>query len=414
MALMDTKTIEAAVNNNLGAAVDLLCDLIRIPSVRGNQQEIGRFLKPRAEKLADSAELVVVPDSLMDDPDYSFRLDGFSYGETANLRLKIAGAGGGRSLAFNTHLDVVPETRGQTDAFSPAVRDGLVYGRGANDAKGQVVTMWLVLKALRDLGWRPGGDVTVDYVVEEECGGNGALLVVRNGLRADAGIVFEPTDLQVIHLVRGAVWFEVRTTGVAGHSGSPGSTVSALKEAIKCMDSIEKVREELLAVSRRHVPMIAEHPNPMPCTFGMLHSGNWPAAAPAEAVLKGVFGFVPPFYRADIQAKIREAVAPHRAEVLFNMLNSDPSWVEGDHPLVRGLIAAAGDAGIKSGPAFMNASCDSWRYTEQLKIPAVVFGPGSITTSHGVQENVPIDEIRKAALAIIYFMNEWSGFKNER
>jgi len=224
MAQLDAKAAETAVKNNLEAAVDLLCDLIRIPSVRGQQQEIGRWLKPRAESLADSAELVVVPDSIMDDPDYSFRLDGFSYGETANLRLKIAGAAGGKSLAFNTHLDVVPETRGQTDAFSPVVRDGRVYGRGSNDAKGQVVTVWLVLKALRDLRWRPAGDVTVDFVVEEESGGNGSLLVVRNGLQADACIVVEPTELQVAHLVRGAVWFEVRTTGVAGHSGSPGST----------------------------------------------------------------------------------------------------------------------------------------------------------------------------------------------
>ncbi len=152
----------------------------------------------------------------------------------------------------------------------------------------------------------------------------------------------------------------------------------------------------------------------MPCTFGMLHSGNWPAAAPAEAVLKGVFGLLPPFHRADIQAKLRGAVAPHRAEVLFNMLNSDASWVDGNAPLVRQLIDAAGKAGIQSGPAFMNASCDSWRYSEQLGIPAVVFGPGSITTAHGVQENVAIDEIRRAALAIIYFIGEWSGFKNDR
>ncbi|OGD23068.1 MAG: hypothetical protein A2W03_00590 [Candidatus Aminicenantes bacterium RBG_16_63_16] len=414
MALMDKKAVETAVKNNLEAAVDLLCDLIRIPSVRRKQEDIGRLLKPRAEGLADSAELVVMPDSIQEDPDYSFRLDGFAYGETANLRLNIAGAARGKSLAFNSHLDVVPETRGQADAFSPSVRDGRVYGRGANDAKGQVVTMWLVLKALRDLRWRPAGDVTVDFVVEEECGGNGTLLVVRNGLKADGCVVLEPTDLQVVHLVRGAVWFEVRTTGVAGHSGSPGSTVSALKEAVKCMDSIEKVREELLAVARRHVPMIAEHPNPMPCTFGMLHSGNWPAAAPSEAVLKGVFGFLPPFHRRDIQARLREAVSPHRAEVLFNMLNSDPSWVDGHHPLVGQLIKAAGDAGISSGPAFMNASCDSWRYSEQLGIPAVVFGPGSITTAHGVQENVPVDEIRKAAQAIIYLIGEWSGFESER
>jgi acetylornithine deacetylase len=412
-ATVNRAAIDAAVKSNLEGAVRLLSDLIRIPSVRGRQQDIARFLKPRVERLADSAELVTVPDSLMEDPDYSFRLEGFSYGETANLRLKIGGAGGARSLAFNAHLDVVPETPGQTDPFSPAVRGGRVYGRGANDAKGQVATLWLALKALRDLRLRPAGDITVDFVVEEECGGNGTLLVVRNGLKADGCIVLEPTDLRVVHLVRGAVWFEVRTSGVAGHSGSPGSTVSALQEAIKSIKSIEILREELLAVSRRHVPLISDHPNPMPVTFGMLHSGNWPAAAPSEAVLKGVFGFLPPFHRGEIQERLRQAVSSHRAEVHFNMLNSDPSWVDGNHALVRCLIEAAGAANIQSGPAFMNASCDSWRYTEQLGIPAVVFGPGSISTSHGKEENVSIDDLGRAAAALISFLAKWSGFDHD-
>jgi acetylornithine deacetylase len=410
---MNKAAVDAAVKGNLEGAVRLLSDLIRIPSVRGQQQTIAAFLKPRSERLADAAELVVMPDSLMQDPDYSFRLEGFSYGETANLRLRISGAGAGKSLAFNTHLDVVPETPGQTDPFLPAIRGGRVFGRGANDAKGQVVTLWLMLKALRDLRLRPAGDITVDFVVEEECGGNGTLLVVRNGLKADGCVVLEPTDLQVVHLVRGAVWFEVRTSGVAGHSGSPGSTVSALKEAIKSIESIEKLREELLAVARGHVAMIADHPNPMPVTFGMLHSGNWPAAAPSEAVLKGVFGFLPPFHRQDIQERLREAVSAHRAEVRFSMLNSDPSWLDGDHPLVRYLIEAAGEAGSRSGPAFMNASCDSWRYTEQLGIPAVVFGPGSISTSHGKEENVSIDELGRAAAALISFIEKWSGFDHD-
>ena len=50
-------------------------------------------------------------------------------------------------------------------------------------------------------------------------------------------------------------------------------------------------------------------------TFGMLQAGNWPAAAPAEAVVKGVFGFLPPFRRADIQEKLVQAVRPSRTKV---------------------------------------------------------------------------------------------------
>jgi len=406
---MDKNAVISAVDRNLGAAVEILSQLILFPSTRGNEQEVSRFLKSRIEDCADRADLILLPDALQDDPDYSFRLDGFSYKGTANLRVTVIGSGGGKSLAFNTHLDVVPPTVGQESAFSPVVKEEKVYGRGACDAKGQAAVLWLVLKTLADLRLRPGGDLTVDFVAEEECGGNGSLLVVRQGLRADAAIILEPVELQVAHLVRGAVWFEVRTRGIAGHSGSPGSTVSALKEAIKSIESIEKVREELLTVARSHLPMIAGHPNPTPVTFGMLHSGNWPAAAPSEAVLKGVFGFLPPYHRQDIQERLHRAVAPHRAEIRFNMLRSDPAYIPADHPLVGGVIGAALEAGIQAAPAFMNASCDSWRYTEQLGIPAVVFGPGSITKAHAVDEHIAISDIRRAALALVYFIEQWSG-----
>ncbi|MCK4338333.1 MAG: M20/M25/M40 family metallo-hydrolase, partial [Candidatus Aminicenantes bacterium] len=276
------------VESNLPAASELLKDLIRIPSTRGNEKNISRFLKSRIEEYADHSELVIIPNSIMEDPDYSFRLADFKYTGEANLRLQLRGKHQEKTIAFNTHLDVVPATVGQDKAFSPFVENNKIYGRGAIDCKGQIVTLWLMLKTLYDAGLKPGGDITLDFVIEEECGGNGSLAVVRNGLEADAAIILEPTSLHVVHLVRGAVWFEVETSGRAGHSGSPDSTVSALKEAIRAMDSIEEVREKLLRVSRKKVVKIADHPNPMPCTFGMLHSGNWPAAAPSEGVVKGV------------------------------------------------------------------------------------------------------------------------------
>lgn len=413
MSTMNPNDFAAAVDKNVGLARDLLCRLIEFPSTRGNEKEIGPFLKTQVEKTADSTELVPVPESIVEDPDYSFRLDNFTYDGAANVRARIKGLSKGKSLAFNTHLDVVPATIGQEKAFQPEVRDGKVFGRGACDAKGQIATAWLVMKSLQDLGLRPGGDLTFDFVVEEECGGNGSLLVVRNGLKADAAVVLEPTDLHVAHLVRGAVWFEVETRGKAGHSGSPGSTVSALKEAVKVMEAIERVREETLAVSRKTIEKIADHPNPAPCTFGMLHSGNWPAAAPSQAVLKGVFGFLPPFKRHDIQARLRAAASPFPAEIRFNMLNNDPSYIPESHPLVAEVLAAARKAGVQARPEFMNAACDSWRYSEQLAIPAVVFGGGSIRSSHTIDEHIALEDIRQAALALVYFIQEWSGLYHD-
>jgi len=403
------KTVEA----NLDSAVQILEELIRFPSTRGNEKDISRYLKKEICRYVDSAALMAVPESLKKDPDYSFEIRGHRYGGTANLRAILKGKGKGKTIAFNSHLDVVPPSIGQDHAFSPRIRNNKVFGRGACDCKGQIAALWLMLKSLHDLKLSPLGEVIIDFVVEEECGGNGTLLALKNGLEADVAVVVEPTDLQVVHLVRGAVWFEVTTKGKSGHSGSPSSTKSALKEAIRVMRAIEGVQERLLGVSRRKVKEVAHHPNPMPCTFGMLHSGNWPAATPSEAVLKGVFGFLPPLRRKEVQKELRKAISKFSAEIKFNMLNNDPSFLRKNHPLVQKMLEAAREAGIKSKPEFMNASCDAWRYSEQAKIPTIVFGAGSIASAHAEDEHIDIDDIEKAALALIYFIDKWSGLARD-
>ena len=408
---MNKKKIAEAVEKNLPAAVDLLAGLIRLPSTRGEGKEATRFLEQQIRPFSDSTELVVMPESILSDPDYSFKLDHFKYDGAANVRVKLTGAGRGKTLAFNTHQDVVPPSIGQENAYAPYIQDEKIFGRGANDAKGQIATLWLMVKAMHDLGVKPGGDITIDFVLEEECGGNGALLVVRNGLKADAAVICEPTELQVVHLVRGAVWFTVETNGKEGHSGSPGTTVSALKEAVRAMEEIEKVREKLLAVSRKEIAKIRDHPNPNPLTFGMLHSGNWPAAAPNKAELKGVFGFLPPFKREDVQKELTGAVRQLRGEIRYDMLNNNSSYVEESHPLVKTMLESAHAAGIDSKPEFMNAACDAWRYTEQLQIPAVVFGGGSITSAHAKNEHISFADLQKAATTLILFIEQWSGLK---
>lgn len=410
---MNAHNLTKVLQNNLPQSVEVLRELITYPSTRRNEKQISQFLKDIIEDNTDQTELMIIPQNLMEDPDYSFKIQDFHYSGEANVRGKLQGKSDGRKLAFNTHFDVVPASEGQKNPFSPTTRKNFVYGRGAIDCKGQIATLWLVLKTLKDLQLHPAGDLLFDFVIEEECGGNGSLYIVRNGLEADGAVVMEPTELQVVNLVRGAVWFEVEIWGKGGHSGSSGYTASALQEAINVMEAIKKVREKLLYISRKKINQIADHPDPMPCTFGMLHSGNWPASKPSKAILKGVFGFLPPYKRREVQDELTKAVSSYQAEIKFNMLNNDPSYIKEDHPIVQTFINATQEAGIFSKPKFMNASCDAWRYSEQLHIPTVVFGLGSINIAHSKDEHVDIFEIPKAALALIHFIDKWSGLNHD-
>ena len=67
----------------------------------------------------------------------------------------MKGAGGGRSILLNGHMDVVPEgnrNQWQDDPFSGKVVDGKLYGRGSTDMKGGNLPLCLLSEAIQGLG----------------------------------------------------------------------------------------------------------------------------------------------------------------------------------------------------------------------------------------------------------------------
>ena len=410
ISLSELREAVASVRDD---AQQFLCELIRVPSLPGKEADAIAC----AEKwFAGKAEVERVPlsNNLRQDEDYADPVPGIEYDGRWNLRVRVPGSGGGRSLLFNTHLDVVPASEGQNRPFDPVVENGIVRGRGACDAKGQAAAIFTAIAALHRLGVRLNGDLLAHLVVEEEVGGNGTLAMIRKGEQADACIVMEPTDQRILSSVRGAVWFRVICTGKPGHSGSAGSTVSALKMAVRVMEILEGYHARLLA-SSRGIAMFDDYPNPMPITFGKLNAGNWPASAPAEAVIEGVLGLLPNKTRYEVMEEMRQAIASEADEWLREhfklefMYRHDAHVLDPSHPLAAGLSAACRETGLAGDIGAMTASCDSWFYNNQLKIPSVVFGPGTLSVAHSREEHIRMDDICNAAVALLNFAQNWCG-----
>jgi len=406
--------LRGAVDSVRDDAERLLCDLIRVPSLPGRE---GDAVECAAKWFDGVAEVERIPlsNDLRADADYADPVPDLEYEGRANLRLRVPGVNRGRSLLFNTHLDVVPASEGQERPFDPVVEGGSVRGRGACDAKGQAATIFAALAALQRLRIRLDGDLIAHLVVEEEVGGNGTLAMARRGEHADACIVMEPTELRILSSVRGAVWFRVTCTGKPGHSGRAGDTVSALKMAVRAMEILERYHARLLA-SSRGIPLFDQHPNPMPITFGKLHAGNWPASAPALAVMEGVLGLLPNKTRYQVMAEMKQAILDEADDWFRDhfqiefMYRHDSHVLDPCHPLASGLAASCRQAGLSGEIGAMTASCDSWFYNNQLKIPTVVFGPGSLSVAHSREEHIRVDDICSAAVSLVGFAQGWCGW----
>jgi acetylornithine deacetylase len=411
-------TIRKTVAELMPSAREFLGRLISFPSTSGQEHDLLCWAEDAFGRLGIEVRRVPLSDSIKQDEDYSSPVAGIRYDGRFNLRLCLPGNGGGKRLLLNSHIDVVPPSQGQERPWEAVEKDGILYGRGACDAKGQVATIYLVLAALKKLDLRLAGDLIVHVVNEEENGGNGSLAMTRAGETADGCIVMEPSNNKIFSSVRGAVWFRILCQGKPGHSGRAGDTVSALTLARKCMDLFEKYHDDLLAASRG-IPLFDKYENPMPITFGRCVAGDWPATAPARATVEGVLGLLPNKTRYQVMEEMRAVLAQsgdprlrERVGLEF-MYRHDSHVLDPNHPLVESLKQCCAGWGLPIEVDALTASCDSWFYNNQLGIPTVVYGPGTLRYAHSNEEQIALDEIAQAGCVLTDFAAKWCGEEKE-
>jgi len=172
------------------------------------------------------------------------------------------GSGDGPSLMVNTHLDTVG-VAGMADPFSGELRDGCVWGRGAQDIKGGAAAALGLAKALADGDVRLRGDVVIALVADEEHESIGTKAVIGR-VRTDAAIVLEPSDLDVSVAHRGLGVFRLQTRGRTAHGGRSDLGIDANRHLARLVAALDPVQErwrrdhrhERLGAGSFHVPLI--------------------------------------------------------------------------------------------------------------------------------------------------------------
>jgi acetylornithine deacetylase len=325
-----------------------------------------------------------------------------------------SGIGGGRTLLFNGHIDVVsvePRELWTSDPFVPRVRDGRVYGRGACDMKGGVACMLLATEVLRALEVPLVGDLVVNTVTDEESTGAGSLAVAASGLRADGGVIPEPTGLTAWLGARGSLMPAIQVDGRAGHAGlapahwTVGGAVNAIEKLQLVLEALQRLRLEWQQrPDTRHE--VLGHAGIVPTS---LRSGQWMVSYPAHATLECHVQYVPAQADADgygtrVEREIEACVqAAARADPWlaahpprFSWPGDAPAgWVARDHPIAATTLDAMAASGLARTVASRTTFFDGPTFT-RAGIPTIAFGPGDIARAHAIDECVPVDELVRA------------------
>jgi acetylornithine deacetylase len=350
---------------------------------------------------------------------------GLDFAGRPELIARLPGRGGGRSLVFNGHIDVVsaePRDAWTSDPFTPEVRDGNLYGRGACDMKGGIAAMVVAAETLAALGVELMGDLLVATNTDEESSGAGGTALVKRGLRADAGIVTEPTGFAVWTACRGSEYCVIRVPGRPGHAEvrqpdwRRGGAVNAIEKAGLVLKALQSLRREWSERPGLEHPVLAR-PDVVPT---LARAGEWPVTYPAEYELTAAVMYLPA--QADARgwgSHIREEVerwvaqetarddwlAEHPPQITWWPNAVMPMEISRGEPIVEAMLDATRDIGRPGRIGGLDSWYDGATLTLLAGIPSVGFGPPGFdpegpSVAHTVDEYVPIDGLVRCAQAL--------------
>jgi len=391
--------------------------LVRTPSVTGDETAVADLAAHLlAEAGATVERLDVDPASTETDPDFP----GTEMArETLPLAFGRLGRPGGRRILLVGHLDVVPvgdPTAWTVGPWGGEIRDGRLYGRGACDMKGGIASILGVVRSLVVTGIADGldGELLVALVPSEEDGGSGMLAAIRSlarqdGSVAEAAVITEPTEMEIVVAHAGALTFRLIVPGRAAHASVRTEGVSALDNLFTLVRALAE--DEAARNAAEMDPLMTVLGMPYPTIIGKVSGGDWASTVLDRVVAEGRYGVRLGQTAADAEADLRACLAracaddpflrDHPAAVEITGGRFGSARVEPDGPLADGLAAAILDAtGREAARVGAPYGADMRLIVHQGVTPTVMFGPGDVHVAHSADEHVRLDEVVDCARAL--------------
>lgn len=309
-----------------------------------------------------------------------------------------------RTLMFNGHLDVVDVEGMRHPPFDADERDGRIYGRGSSDMKGGVAAMCAAAVRAADLGL--AGEVIVTAVVDEEFESIGTRALVERGIRADAAIVTEPTQLAVVPAHKGFTWVEVTVHGRAAHGSRYDLGVDAIRHAGLVLADLHDF--ELSELPKHTHPLLGRASLHASTVTGGVGWSTYPDECRVTIERRTLPGETP----EQAVTEVREACArvatrvPGLTADVRHVFSQSPSDVAIDAPIVKALGTALRGEDEREAFAGMFAWTDA-ALLNAAGIPAILFGPGDIAMAHSAEEWIEVDQIERATRVLTRLACTW-------
>ncbi|MER8479194.1 acetylornithine deacetylase [Mesorhizobium sp. M1163] len=314
-------------------------------------------------------------------------------------------------IVLSGHMDVVPagDQSWTSDPFALRQADGRLYGRGAVDMKGFLALALSLAATIPIAELRKPLHLAFSYDEEISCEGVKPIVrhIEKSVPKPLAVIVGEPTEMQIVGAHKGALDWTIEVLGKAAHSSLPHLGANAIHAAARLVCEVEEIAREF---EKRPSPNAELYDVPHPTvTVGLIEGGTAGNVIPARCSFQMEARTVEPGQAATIFARIsnfaRDVVLPGlRATAPGSEIKITERF--DIPPLVREPSSAAEQlvSRVSSSPNVKAVSyATEAGFFQAAGLPTVVFGPGSISQAHQVDEFIDKTQFKEGerVLALI-------------
>ena len=285
-------SIEAKIHNRIEKLtpefINFLQELVKIPSVTGEEQECQKFIK---DKMIDSAifDKEIFPQNVS-----PFLTTDRLYNDRPCIVGKISGQGDSNFI-INAHIDTAPvedENSWGYPPFSAVINDNKLYGRGALDDKAGIAMMLMIADCFTGLDINFPGDIYFQSVIEDEDSGNGTLACTLDGYRCDAAIVIDGTwPYRVIDSHLGQLWINFVVSGIPAAACSHKNGINPIDVSFELINQLKQRVDK----KNQEINQWLNIENPFFINVGKINSGVWAGAVPEHCSFSIQTGFPPPY-----------------------------------------------------------------------------------------------------------------------
>jgi len=337
--------------------VELLAQLVAIPSVSGSEQGIAEFVEQTARK---------------------WRMDVVR--DDTSVRIEVRGFGQGQTLALVSHLDTVPPGGGWTrDPFTPGFEGGRLYGRGSTDAKAAVAAMLCAARDVIERGRLDAGRLLLVFGYGEETKDTTMEEAVARLGSVDAAVIGEPTNLDFAIAQRGLMMVDLIAEGDQRHAGYAAADGEFTNAVMVLANDL--LRLQSLFEDRGHPLLGLATATPTMLEAGVSRNVTPPVA---KAVLD--VRSTPAWTHDELATRLRESL---HSQIVVTSRRLVPC----ETPPGSRLLAAAHRA-RPSAREFGSPTCSDWVFLRDRD--AIKCGPGTSRRSHTPDEFVDLAEVSEA------------------